>query len=73
MLTEIKRQLKGRLLTAAVGSNRYIGTDVKSLAEIADYVFVMTYDLGIAHSDIFSPKYLSQCGNYQKFRAANCA
>lgn len=56
LLTEIKRQLKGRLLTAAVGSNRYIGTDVKSLAEIADYVFVMTYDLGIAHSDIFLTK-----------------
>lgn len=56
LLMEIKKQLKGRLLTVAVGSNRYIGTDVKSLAQVVDYVFVMTYDLGTAHSDVFLTK-----------------
>lgn len=56
LLTEIKKLLKGRLLTIAAGSNRYIGIDVKSLAKIVDYVFVMTYDLGSAHSDIFLTK-----------------
>lgn len=56
LLAEIKKQLNGRLLTVAVGSNRYIGTDVKALSKIVDYVFVMTYDLGTAHSDIFLTK-----------------
>lgn len=56
LLEEIKKQFNGRLLTVAVGSNRYIGTDVKALSKIVDYVFVMTYDLGIAHSDIFLTK-----------------
>lgn len=56
LLTEIKKQLKDRLLTVAVGSNRYIGIDVKALAEIVDYVFVMTYDLGVTHSDFYLTK-----------------
>lgn len=51
LMEEIKLKLGSKLLTAAVGSNRYFGIDVKRLGRAADYVFVMTYDLGITQSN----------------------
>lgn len=51
LMEEIRQRLGSRLLTAAVGSNRYFGIDVKRLGRAADYVFVMTYDLGVTHSN----------------------
>lgn len=52
-LEELKKQLKSHLLTIAVGSNRYFGLDVKRIGKAVDYVFVMTYDLGLMHSNFF--------------------
>lgn len=56
LLKELRNQLGTRLLTVAVGSNRYFGINVKLLGNIADYVFVMTYDLGVMHSNIYLSK-----------------
>lgn len=56
LLEELRALLKSRFLTVAVGSNRYIGIDVKRLGAIVDYVFVMTYDLGVTHSNVFLTK-----------------
>ena len=50
LLKELRNCLGSKLLTVAVGSNKYFGIDVKKLGEIVDYVLVMTYDLGIMHS-----------------------
>lgn len=56
LLEELKGVLNRRLLTIAVGSNRYFGLDVKRIGEIVDYVFVMTYDLGVMQSNIYLSK-----------------
>lgn len=56
LLEELRALLKSKYLTVAVGSNRYNGIDVKRLGTIVDYVFVMTYDLGITHSNVFLTK-----------------
>ncbi|MGN1328257.1 MAG: glycoside hydrolase family 18 protein [Eubacterium sp.] len=56
LLEELRALLKSRYLTVAVGSNRYFGIDVKRLGAIVDYVFVMTYDLGVMHSNVFLSK-----------------
>ncbi|MGN1421118.1 MAG: glycoside hydrolase family 18 protein [Eubacterium sp.] len=56
LLEELRSLLKSRYLTVAVGSNRYIGIDVKKLGSIVDYVFVMTYDLGVMHSNVLLSK-----------------
>lgn len=52
LLQELRNRLGEKLLTVAVGSNRYFGIDVKQLGRIVDYVLVMTYDLGIMHSNV---------------------
>lgn len=57
LLEELRALLKSRYLTVAVGSNRYSGIDVKKLGSIVDYVFVMTYDLGVTHSNVFLSKF----------------
>ncbi len=56
LLEELRRRLGSRLLTVAVGSNRYFGIDIKRLGRIVDYVLVMTYDLGVMHSNIYLSK-----------------
>lgn len=56
LLEELRRRMGSRLLTVAVGSNRYFGIDVKRLGRIVDYVLVMTYDLGVMHSNIYLSK-----------------
>lgn len=56
LLKAIRKQLKDKLLTVAVGSNKFIGVDVKALAKIVDFVLVMTYDLGISHSNTYLAK-----------------
>ncbi len=56
LLEELKRQLKTKLLTIAVGSNRYFGHDVKRIGRVVDFVFVMTYDLGVMHSNMYLSK-----------------
>lgn len=56
LLEELKGALNKRLLTIAVGSNRYFGLAVKRIGEIVDYVFVMNYDLGLMQSNIFLSK-----------------
>lgn len=56
LLEELRCQLASHLLTIAVGSNRYYGLDVKRINRIVDYVFVMTYDLGLMHSNLYLSK-----------------
>lgn len=56
LLEALRMQLKQHILTIAVGSNRYFGIDVKRVGAIVDYVFVMTYDLGIMHSNAYLSK-----------------
>lgn len=63
LLDECRRQLKMKLLTIAVGSNRYFGIDVKNIGRLVDYVFVMTYDLGPMHSNIFLSKAFTSMWN----------
>ncbi len=56
LLEELRRHLGSKLLTIAVGSNRYFGIDVDRAAKAVDYVFVMTYDLGVMHSNLYLSK-----------------
>ncbi len=57
LLEELRKQLNpNKLLTIATGSNRYFGLNVKQIEKIVDYVFVMTYDLGYMHSNIYLSK-----------------
>ncbi|MGN0457616.1 MAG: glycosyl hydrolase family 18 protein [Eubacterium sp.] len=56
LLEELRAQLGSKLLTIAVGSNRYIGIDVARVGKAVDYVFVMTYDLGVMHSSAYLSK-----------------
>lgn len=56
LLEELKKQLDTRTLTIAAGSNRYTGLNIKRLEKTVDYIFVMTYDLGIMHSNIYLSK-----------------
>lgn len=56
LLETLRQRLGSRLLTVAVGSNRYFGIDVKRLGRVVDYVFVMTYDLGMMHSNLYLSK-----------------
>lgn len=56
LLQEIRSAIGSRLLTIAVGSNRYTGLDVKEINNTVDYILVMTYDLGITHSSSFLTK-----------------
>ncbi|MDE5670782.1 MAG: hypothetical protein K2I14_04895 [Eubacterium sp.] len=57
LLKELRKQLNSnQLLTIAAGSNRYFGLNVKQIENIIDYVFVMTYDLGYMHSNIYLSK-----------------
>lgn len=55
-LEELKKQLENRLLTIAVGSNRYFGIDVRRVNRVVDFVFVMTYDLGLMQSNLYLSK-----------------
>lgn len=50
LLEALRRHLRERLLTVAVGGHLYLGVDKKMLGRLVDYVFVMTYDLGVYHS-----------------------
>lgn len=56
LLNDLKSSLNKRLLTIAVGSNRYFGLSVKQIGKVVDYVFVMTYDLGVMQSNIYLSK-----------------
>lgn len=56
LLKAIRNQINQKLLTVAIGSNRFIGVDVKAIAETVDFVFVMTYDLGISQSNAYITK-----------------
>lgn len=56
LLKTLRNQFKNKLLTIAVGSNRFTDIDVKSIAENVDYVLVMTYDLGVTHSSMYLTK-----------------
>lgn len=69
LLKELRNQLGKKLLTVAAGSNRFIGIDVKAIAETVDFVFVMTYDLGISHSNAFISKMFIRMW---KFRGIPC-
>jgi len=40
----------------AVGSNRYFGLKPRRINDFVDYVFVMTYDLGLMHSNFYLSK-----------------
>lgn len=58
LLKALREQLGNRLLTVAVGGHVYLGVDIKTLGGLADYVFVMTYDLGVHHSSVPLSKFL---------------
>lgn len=64
LLEELRSRLGKRFLTVAVGSNRFFDVDVKKIGRIVDYVFVMTYDLGITHSNVFLSKIFVAAWNF---------
>lgn len=57
LLKALREQLGNRLLTVAVSGNVYLGVDIKALGRLADYVLVMTYDLGTHHSSALLSKF----------------